>query len=584
MQQLSFVHTIHSHCKGCNKCISVCPTNANEAFFEADEGKVLIKDGFCISCGECLSICDHDARNYYDDTQEFFDAISSGKKVSVIVAPSATFSFENTKKLITYLKELGVNNVYDVSFGADICTWAHIKLLSENVVKSIISQPCPVVVSYVEKYMPQLIKYLSPIQSPAVCLAIYIKKYLEIDDKIMFLSPCIGKKRECRTPYTYNSIDYNVTFVKFMEHLEKSNISLDSYNETPFDNMKGSIGFTFSRPGGLCENIRYNLKQEVWIKQIEGIQSIRHYFNEYEKDIINNNPVPLIVDALNCEYGCNLGTGTLRNVGQNKIDYVTNNRKSKIKQGDTKKLTKYFDKMFSLSDFERKYKDRSFDYKKDKNVDMEKAFISLGKITQEDRKINCFSCGYGNCYDFVYDLAIGHNDKNNCKHYLLNKFKKMSIYDDLTGLYNRNYYNDTIKNLQEGPSEFVGIIFIDINGLKDANDNYGHSYGDELIIKCGTILKKIFDDKSFRIGGDEFIILYDTNNEALFDEKLIALENLFNNEPELKVSLGASKRYNKDDLYDKMEEADQIMYKSKQEYYEKINKADRRNRKPQKIY
>ncbi len=580
MQQISFVHTIHKQCKGCNKCIFKCPINANEAYFEADEGKVLIKEGFCISCGECISICDHEARDYIDDTQEVLENIAKGVKISVIIAPSAEFSFSNTKKLITYLKSIGINNVYDVSFGADICTWAHIKLIKEKVISSIISQPCPVVVSYIEKYKPMLIKYLSPIQSPAVCLATYLKKYLNLKDNIMFLSPCIGKKRECKTPYTNNAIDYNITFLKFMEHMKQNNIDLNNYEETCFDNMKGSIGFTFSRPGGLCENIKYNLKEDVWIKQVEGIDNISTYLDEYIEDIKNNRPVPLIVDALNCKHGCNLGTGTTNNIRQNEIDYVTNMKKAKITASDTKKIMKLFNKKFVMADFERKYKDRSFDYKKDKNVDMEKAFLSLGKITQEDRQLNCFSCGYGNCYDFVYDLAIGHNDKNNCKHYLLNKFIKLSLYDDLTGLNNRNSYNNVVKTLQEKHSGFVGIIFVDINGLKNANDTYGHTYGDKLIISCATILKKVFNSNVYRIGGDEFVVLFDINDENLFDNKTNDMSDLFAKEKELIVSFGASKSFSTDDLFDKMEEADQIMYKSKQEYYLKINKADRRNRKP----
>ncbi len=584
MENKSFVHTKYDKCRGCNKCIFVCPTSANEAFFEADSGKVFIKDGFCISCGECLSICDHNARDFEDDTERFFTDLANGDNISVVIAPSARFNFNEYGKIADYLKSIGVNKVYDVSFGADICTWAHIKLLREREIKSLITQPCPVIVSYVEKYKPELIGKLSPIQSPVVCLATYLKKYMGISDKIMFLSPCIGKKRECESEHTFGVIDYNVTFSKFAQHFKENNVDFNNYKNIPFDISEGSIGFTFSRPGGLAENVKYHLKTDVWIKQVEGISAVRNYFDEYLEDLRCNRPVPTIIDALNCIDGCNLGTGTDKTARHNDIDFITNKNKAKVSRENSENLTEFFDSKLNLSDFERQYKDRSVTYKKDKNVDMERAFISLGKITQEDREINCFCCGYGNCYDFVYDLATGHNDKNNCRHYLLNKFKKMSMYDDLTGLNNRNCFNDSVKTLFEEHPGFVGIIFIDINGLKEANDTFGHAFGDELIITCANLCKRIFGSDVYRIGGDEFVILFNKENASMFEIKTEMLKHLFEVEKQLVVSIGCATSVNSDDLQEKLEEADQKMYINKQEYYESINKADRRNRKAPKFF
>ncbi len=584
MYNLSYVYTKNNKCKGCNKCIFACPTGANEAFFEAELGKVSIKDGFCISCGECLSICDHGARDYNDDFDSFLADLQKGEQISAVVAPSARFNFDDLNKLTGYLKSLGVNKVYDVSFGADICTWAHVKLLRENKLKSVIAQPCPVVVSYIEKYRPALIGKLSPVQSPVVCLATFLKKYIGVTDKLMFLSPCIGKKRECESEHTNSVLNYNVTFSKLLRHMENSNVDLSAYKSTPFDISEGSIGFTFSRPGGLSENLKYYLKEDVWIKQVEGIKNVRKYLDEYLEDLRLNKNVPVVIDVLNCEDGCNFGTGTNKTARNNEIDFIVNKNKANIKAENSANLMAIFNEKLNLADFERQYKDRSFDYKKIDDVDMERAFISLGKITQEDRETNCFSCGYGNCYDFVYDLATGHNDMNNCRFYLLNKFKKMSLYDDLTGLNNRNCFNTVVKSLAEEHPGFVGIAFIDINGLKEANDTFGHAFGDELIIKCANLCKTVFASDVYRIGGDEFVILLDKEGESAFKTKLNMLEDLFDQEEQLIVSIGSAVSVCRHDLQAKLEEADQRMYVAKQEYYKSINKADRRNRKLLKFY
>ncbi len=577
MEKTRYIYTKDKNCKGCNKCIFVCPTRANEAFFEAEEGKVFIKEGFCISCGECIAICDHDARDYYDDLQRFFSDLKRGEDISIIIAPAARFNFPSTPKLISYLKHIGVNKVYDVSFGADICTWAHVKTMRDHKAAGMIAQPCPVVVSFIEKYHPELIEHLSPIQSPATCTAIYLRDYVGVKDKVAFLSPCIGKMREVQDAHTYDSMEYNVTFSKLARYLEETGVDLNSFPDGQFDNTPGSIGFVFSRPGGLSENIRHHLGERAWIKQVEGIKNIEQYFKEYIKDMKQGNPIPDIVDVLNCTHGCNLGTGTTKEASQNHIDYVTNLSKNSVEYTSTAELMQFFDERLDLGDFIRLYSDKSADYIARDDLDIEQAFLSLGKVTESDRSVNCFSCGYGSCIEFAHELAGGHNDKNNCRHYLLNKFKKLSLLDDLTGMGSRYAYNQRTLELSENHPDFVGVIFIDINGLKEANDTFGHKYGDKLILECCAIVRKVFPEDVFRIGGDEFFVFDERSTEQEFSEKCAKLSKLFEGQQSVFVSMGVAHSYSAEDLSDKIMLADQEMYKNKQEYY-RTKKSDRRSR------
>ncbi len=564
---------------GCNKCIFACPTKANEAFFEVDTGKVFIKNGFCISCGDCLDICDHQARDFRDDTERFFADLKRGVNISVVVAPAAWFNFDLTANILGYLKDKGVHNVYDVSLGADICTWGHLKAIVGKKNKRLIAQPCPVVVSNIEKYFPNLIDYLSPIHSPVSCLAIYLQKYLNSADKLAFLSPCIGKKRELISIHTPQNLEYNITFSKFIDYIKQNKINLADYPALDFDNIEGSLGFAFPRPGGLSENIKFHLGDDIWIKQIEGINNINNYLKEYSRDIAQGNPVPQIIDALNCEHGCNLGTGTKKTASLNHIDFKINKSKKKLDKEEGRELMGYFDQKLNLADFMRGYTDKSAAYQRKKDVDLETAFISLGKISEQDRVINCFSCGYGNCYDFAYDLATGHNDRNNCRHYLLNKFKKLSLIDDLTGSKNRYSFSLAVESIKTNHPGFVGIIYIDINGLKQANDIHGHSFGDQMIINCCHTLKEIFNGSVYRIGGDEFIILVEDGNKQTFAKRFNSLQQAFAAQDSLVVSMGMAHSLAASDLEQKMDDADQQMYHNKQEYYRKKQEADRRNQK-----
>ncbi len=578
MNNNNYVHTREKGCVGCNKCIFVCPVDANEALLEGDENRVFIKNGFCISCGECIAICDHDARDYYDHLDEFLAALNAGEKLSVVIAPAAKFNFQDTGRLIGFLKSLGVDKVYDVSFGADICTWGHVKALKEKRVDHIIAQPCPVIVSFIEKYHPELISSLSPVQSPVICQSIYLKRYLKEENKIAFLSPCIGKSRECKSNERDFGLDYNITFAKFAKYMEKQGIDLSSYPMAEFDNVEGSLGFAFPRPGGLSENIRYHLDEDIWIKQIEGIKNIEHYFKEYIEDKNNGNPIPTIVDALNCEHGCNIGTGSMKTARINVVDYVLNQRKANLSKSKSQELMTQFSETLELSDFLRTYSDRSVTYQIDESIDLENTFIELGKVTRRDRETNCFSCGYGNCTQFAYAMATGHNHKNNCKYYLLNKFKRMSLIDDLTGVKNRNSYNAVVDELEREHPDFVGIIFVDINGLKTANDVFGHSFGDAMIIKCAEILRDIFKGKVYRVGGDEFVILEDESTEPAFDKNVSDLRLKIRKDKGLVASIGCAKSYDKEEILDSIQLADTLMYQEKEKYYKKKTKASRRSR------
>ena len=67
-----------------------------------------------------------------DDTARFFDDLDKGVDISIIVAPAFKTNYENWGNIITYLKQRGVKHVYDVSLGADICTWAHMRYIENN--------------------------------------------------------------------------------------------------------------------------------------------------------------------------------------------------------------------------------------------------------------------------------------------------------------------------------------------------------------------------------------------------------------------------------------------------------------------
>ena len=142
----------------------------------------------CIACGACLDACEHGAREYSDDVERFFDDLKKGVKISVLIAPAFLANYPREyEKYLGMLKKLGVNRFISVSFGADITTWGYIKYITENKFYGGISQPCPAVVGFIERYTPELIPKLMPVQSPMMCAAIYLNKYMHVSDKLTFI-------------------------------------------------------------------------------------------------------------------------------------------------------------------------------------------------------------------------------------------------------------------------------------------------------------------------------------------------------------------------------------------------------------
>jgi methyl-accepting chemotaxis protein/NAD-dependent dihydropyrimidine dehydrogenase PreA subunit len=415
------VFTDTDRCVGCNKCIRNCPVvGANIAYVLNGENRVRVDQERCIRCGACLEACSHDARVYVDDTEEFFRDLGAGKKISVVVAPAARVNFDEHGRLIGFLKSRGVHLAYDVSFGADITTWAYLKAIREKGLSSVIAQPCPAIVNYIEKYQPELLSNLAPVHSPTLCTAVYLRKYAKSTDAIAFISPCIGKVDEFRDPATGGLVSYNVTYGKLAEYLEKNHIALSAYDETAFDDIGCWLGCVYSRPGGLRENVE-TLVPGAWVRQVEGPKHAYPYLAEYGSRMKAKKNLPLLVDILNCANGCNRGTATLKRVSIDDADGKLNALKAEkliARAGPFKKkseaLFKMFDAKLKLADFMRTYRSRRVTLASPSDTELEAIYAELHKDTEASRKIDCSACGYHTCEDMARAIHNGINGRTNC--------------------------------------------------------------------------------------------------------------------------------------------------------------------------
>ena len=423
----------NENCAACNRCISACPVlTSNNATVENGVAKVVVNEEACIHCGNCIRICNHKAREYQDDTLQFFSDLKVGKKISLLIAPAFIANYpKEYKKILGCLKSLGVNRLISVSFGADITTWGYLNYITKHNFIGGISQPCPAIVDYIEKYTPELVSKLVPIHSPMMCSAIYVKKYLKVSDRLAFLSPCIAKKSEISRPENSDYIQYNVTFDHLMDYLKKEKIS--ATDET--DELEYGLGSIYPTPGGLRENVEHFLGKNYMIRQIEGDAHAYHFLDEYKKRVASGKELPFMVDALNCAKGCLYGTGTeqskaddedvlfeihklLTSMGTKKVDKKSPWNTAHSYEERLKLFNDQF-KELHLEDFIcHYYTDRTLKLPEPTTVQLQETYEKMGKHTKEQRSINCSACGYNNCEEMAKAIIWGVNTPDNCIHFL----------------------------------------------------------------------------------------------------------------------------------------------------------------------
>ncbi len=419
-------------CVGCNACVRACPVmDANVA--KTDEnGRLIIHidEDKCIKCGACIRACSHHARTYGDDIGAFLKDVKSGKEIIMIAAPSIKIAFDgNWRHALQWFRNQGIKKIYDVSFGADICTWAHLRYLQQHPEAKVISQPCAAVVNYALKNKQELIPSLSPIHSPMLCLGIYLRKVQGYRGKIAAISPCIAKADEF---HDTGIIDYNVTMEHMRDYFRENKVELPKvkvYSEFEFDGDIGLEGAIYPRPGGLMRNLQLH-DPDMQVITSEGTERLYEDLGLYLEQ--KKSDLPTVFDVLSCKDGCNGGPATgvdYHCFAMNSIMYDVEQyakdvrRKTKTKRGRDLQFEE-FDKKLRLEDYIRTYEARPKKEIKVTEADIERVFKLLGKETYQEKHFDCHACGFRTCRDMAIALAKGINEKENCHQYMLHSIRE----------------------------------------------------------------------------------------------------------------------------------------------------------------
>ncbi|MDF2521346.1 MAG: 4Fe-4S dicluster protein, partial [Clostridia bacterium] len=267
-------------CKECGKCKTACPYNAVsdvmrpcrracpvDALSIDENRKAFIDNEKCIQCGACVYQCPFGAIMDKSQIVEVINELKAAKdnKINIyaVVAPaiSSQFTFAKLGQVIGAIKSMGFHDVVEAALGADIIADHETHEFAETIAERgfMTSSCCPSFVSLVQKKYPDLEGNISTSVSPMIAVSRLIKKTDE-SAKVVFIGPCLAKKREAQSSSVKGSTDYVLTFEELYAMIDAMEIDIQDCEELELNNAS-FFGRIFARSGGLTEAIKQVIKE-----------------------------------------------------------------------------------------------------------------------------------------------------------------------------------------------------------------------------------------------------------------------------------------------------------------------------------
>lgn len=420
------VHLKKDLCMGCINCIKRCPTQA----IRVRNKKAVITKEFCIDCGECIRICPHHAK---EATYDSIDIMKKYEYTVALPAPSLYGQFNNLDDVnivLTALKKLGFNDVYEVSGAAELVSElsrAYVDSHKEDL--PIISTACPTVVRLIQVRFPNLIEHLLPISAPVDLAAISARKKAMEDtglpaDKIgiIFISPCPAKVTAVKSPIGISKSEIDAVLAMKEVYpllLPLMRQSIDSVEEL---SISGRIGIGWGATGGeagalLTDNYLAADGIENVIRVLEDLEDQK--FDKLE-----------FIELNACSGGCVGGVLTVQNPYAAKVKL--------------KRLRKYLPVACSHLKEEEMIEAQWTDnvqyepvFKLGRN--MKDSISKMSYVSELCKKfpgLDCGSCGAPTCKALAEDIVRGVAKEQDCIYILRDYIHKLS--DELSKI-------DTIK-------------------------------------------------------------------------------------------------------------------------------------------
>jgi signal transduction histidine kinase len=363
---------------------------------------------------------------YQSDANVVRDLIKENENVVACIDPAFPAVLDNvTPWGFSYaLKALGFKEVWEGAVGTELISGAYRKLLASDLEKPVISSFCPVIVSYIEKYLPQLIDNLAPIVSPMVAAGRAIKKAKGPGWRVVYIAPCLARIGEMDHEETSDAIDHVITFrdIRFM--FAEAGINPRHVDEAPFDGAASALGRIVPVIGGLNRSLGHSF--DVLVGEVSvayGRRRVIAALNQLAKGSIQAK----FLDLVFCD-GCVDGPFVERElsvVGRRQI--VSRYAKSQFNPLSASMLQKTL-RDFADIDIRRTHQPGVQKLPDPTEEQIRAVLKKINKLPPHNN-LDCRSCGYNTCREKAVAVVQGISEAEYCLPYLLEDSKR--IYQQL---------------------------------------------------------------------------------------------------------------------------------------------------------
>lgn len=397
------VATNKARCRDCYRCVRVCPVKA----IRISDGQAHVDASRCVVCGTCVRECPQKAKQVRNDLDKVRLMIEDSNKVIASVAPSYVAAFPDYGGVLfpAMLKALGFAMVTETAVGAEMVARETALLVSEEPYTHI-SSACPALVDFISKYHPSVVGNITPIVSPMVAHARYLKARYGKGYKVVFIGPCPAKKAEAEDPHVGGAVDAVLTYEELRLWIDGVSIRKDQLISADFDDIPASLARLFPLEGGLAESASMGpnlLRQDF--AAISGSSEVV----EMLENIKSGSPIRLF-EALFCPGGCINGAcfGDGRDIFRRR-NYVLQHQKRAQNRGSDEEIRAAME----CIEMRRAISENPIKLPKVSEEAVREVLARTGKTKPED-ELNCGACGYASCRDNAIAVLIGMAEQNMC--------------------------------------------------------------------------------------------------------------------------------------------------------------------------
>lgn len=392
----------HANCRNCYKCVRACPVKAIAIIDEQAE----INEDRCIYCGKCYIVCPQDARDLAGDLDRVKEMTAAGEKVyaSVSSALSVYFPEANLKKLAVVLKKLGFTGVEETGEGTGRAVQEYAELLYEHNMDNVISTICPSTNFLIQKYYPNLVKWMMPVDTPLEAHAHMLRAAYGDDIRVVGIGQCIAYHKLANISEDGKLIDAYLTFEELEKWMKEEDLHITE-EEDPDTHFCRSYRWKYpDEPQGLLKALPSELKYNYKLWDMNGETRVNSMMSQFGSGIRG-----YFITAMACNTAC-LGGPIFRL--HKKDTFGSMDRWLESVRVDVSGKTENPTETASV-DVRKKFKPIPFEQREPSSDELKELLALVGRKTKKDM-LDCGGCGYPSCIEKARAVYQGMADPFMC--------------------------------------------------------------------------------------------------------------------------------------------------------------------------